>query len=448
MKLFGTDGIRGVAGQYPLDTPTVKRIGAAAAQVLKKRAGKKLIILGRDTRESGTKIATLLKKEFTRAGIETWDVGVIPTPGIAYLLKQYPSLAGVVISASHNPYTDNGIKFFGPAGSKLPDHLEATIEKAIHEGDFSSSAAHVQKLHSRQSKLLTEYRAFLKDSFQGGFDLAGMKIVLDCANGATSVAAPELFTSLNAKVATLNADPNGRNINHNSGSLHPEKLAGEVLRRKAACGIAFDGDGDRVIFVDEKGVVRDGDYLLGIAAAHRKQNGTLTNNTLVTTVMANLGLYKAMEKEGINVLKTKVGDRYVYEMMFESGAVVGGEQSGHIIFKEYLSTGDGMLSALQILSVLRSSGKPLSKLCSFLKKYPQMLLNTKVARKVPPEELPLTGKAIAAAEKQLGDNGRVLVRYSGTENLLRVMVEGPTKGAISTIVKNISEVAKKEIELR
>lgn len=448
-KLFGTDGIRGVAGVYPLDGDTVRTIGAAAATVLRAAArassdAKPVVLIGRDTRESGAEISGRLAEGFAAAGIDVWDLGVIPTPGVAYLVEHNPVLAGVVISASHNPYQDNGIKFFGHEGTKLPDAVEEKIENEIRSPG-SSFAAGTGRVIPRES-LVKKYEEFLFGSFPSGVDLRGMRVLIDCANGATCAVASSLFSSLGADAAIVNAGPDGRNINADCGSLHPEKLAHEVLARKASCGLAFDGDGDRFICVDETGEIRDGDYLLSLSALHGKKKGTLANDTLVTTVMANLGLFRAMEREGVTVLQTSVGDRYVFEEMVRSGAVLGGEQSGHIIFRDFLNTGDGMMSALQTLAVMRETGKPLSELCSVMQKYPQVLLNTKVSRKVPLASLPLTSKAIKDLEAKLKSDGRILVRYSGTENLLRIMVEGRDKSDISVMANDISDIAKREID--
>jgi phosphoglucosamine mutase len=445
MKLFGTDGIRGVAGQYPLDSATVTQIAAAAARVLKKAGRQPVIFIGRDTRESGKEIAAALKKGLSAAGIETWDLGVVPTPAVAYMVHKYPVLAGIVISASHNPYQDNGIKFFSHRGTKLPDAVEARIEKRIGLATGLKRPVVSRGAVRSQLALVKEYRDFLCGAFPKGFDLRGMRLVVDCANGATCTVAERVLTALGADIVAANVAPDGRNINRACGALHPENISSLVVKKKAHCGLAFDGDGDRIIFIDENGDVRDGDYLLSLTAKYLKERNKLKNNTLVTTVMANLGLFKAMEREGVNVLKTPVGDRYVFEGMTKSGAVIGGEQSGHIIFRRFLSTGDGILSALQVLGIMRDTGQPLSLLSGVMQKFPQVLLNTRVGKKVPLSSLPVTTKAIQQAEKELKSNGRVLVRYSGTENLLRVMIEGMDKDTISGMAGAISETAVKEI---
>ena len=339
IKLFGTDGIRGTAGKFPLDAKTVKIIGASAAKILSKKKRKALFVIGRDTRQSGSSISKNLSNALASCGAEVWDLGVIPTPGVAFIAKNYPVTAAAVISASHNPYHDNGIKFFSHKGTKLPDKLEARIEKLIKKG----APVKLSKSKSIKCKpqMVEEYKNFLKNSFPKASSIKGLKLVIDCANGATSALADEIFSGLGAVVVPINCSPDGININRNCGSLHPDTLKQQVLKNKAYCGLAFDGDGDRVIVVDEKGIVRDGDYLLAIASLHLKNKGLLKNNLLVTTVMANLGLYRAMEKLGIKTRQTPVGDRYVFEEMVRSGAVIGGEQSGHMIFIEHLPTGFG-----------------------------------------------------------------------------------------------------------
>jgi len=440
MKLFGTDGIRGVAGSYPLDDATILAIGAAAAEVLKEISPDRAVLVGRDTRQSGEHISELLKRAFSSRGIAVWDAGVIPTPGVSHLVKQHPVLAGVVISASHNPYQDNGIKFFGHDGTKLSDSVESRIEALVPQMKADNTPDSAQgATDDKPSRFTDGYFSFLTHSFTGGA-MQGIRVVLDCANGATCLVAPEIFRSLGAQVTLINASPDGKNINRDSGSLHPGALAKATVAAKAHCGIAFDGDGDRVMFVDEKGAVRDGDYFLAIAALHLRDRQRLVNNALVTTVMANLGLLRSMERYGISVHTTPVGDRYVYEAMVSSGSVLGGEQSGHVIFKEYHSTGDGILSALQMISIMKESGKSLSELSSVMEKYPQ------VAKKIPIESLPETGRSISEAQGTLEGDGRVLVRYSGTENLLRVMIEGRDEKVITKMAHTISEAAQKEIE--
>ncbi len=445
MKLFGTDGIRGVAGDYPLDSDNVKKIGAAAAVVFAKGTTKRpLIIIGRDTRLSGDGIARALTGALTRGGIDVWDVGVIPTPAVAYLCIKYPVAAGIVISASHNPWQDNGIKFFSHKGTKLPDSLEEKIEKFIFTPKIIPEARPGRKYFKKV--LVKEYEQFLAGSLPKGMDLKGLSIVIDCANGSTCAVAGRVMEKLGAKVKAYNTKPDGRNINEECGALHPDKIAKEVLKNKADIGFAFDGDGDRVMPVDQRGIVRDGDYYLAIMSRYMKDRGTLAKNTLVATVMSNLGLLKAMEANDIKVLQTAVGDKSVSEGMARSGGIIGGEQSGHIILKDHLPTGDGILSALQLTAVIKGTGKSLEELSKILTKFPQVLLNEHVSKKVPLEQLPALRAKIAVYEKQLGDNGRVFVRYSGTETMLRVMIEGPDKKQIETMAKDLVAIAKKEIE--
>ncbi|MFH1369395.1 MAG: phosphoglucosamine mutase [Elusimicrobiota bacterium] len=445
MRLFGTDGIRGVAGEYPLDKETINRIGAESMKVLKDVSSKRAVVLGRDTRESGSWISEILDGSMSSQGVKIFDAGVIPTPGVAYLTAKHKFLSGVVISASHNPFRDNGIKFFSSKGTKLSEN----IEKKIETGILSPHAAEPhpkEKNILKSPELIKDYKGFLKSVFPEKYSLRGLKIVIDCANGATYKVAPEIFGELGAEVTALNVHPDGRNINSGCGATHPEKMAESVKKHGAFCGMSFDGDGDRVIFADENGVVRDGDYFLAICAKHLKEKNELKGNLLVTTVMANLGLYKAMESLGVNTVRTPVGDKYVFEGLINHDGVLGGEQSGHIIFRKYLSTGDGILSALQILEVLLERNKTLSELCGIMRKYPQVLQNTHVAKKVPIEDLLKTSELIKECERKLGNDGRALVRYSGTENLLRVMIEGPDKNVIDKMADEISDTAKEEIE--
>jgi len=442
-KLFGTDGIRGCALKYPLDNKTVRKIGLAAGVVLGSYKNSKFII-GADTRKSCPEIASVLSKALCAYGAQVWNVGVVPTPAVAFLVKKNKANAGVVISASHNLYKDNGIKFFGPDGKKLSDEKEAQIEQLI----FNNTMPINKKLQGKvvnKKNISAQYVEFILKTAGKKVKPAGKLIVLDCANGAASKIAPIIFRKLGFKVVAINVTPNGMNINKNCGALHPQNLAKEVLKRNAYCGFAFDGDSDRVIAVDEKGIVRDGDYIIAILAKSLKQIGELTNNTVVATVMANLGFLKAMRKADIKVISAKVGDRYVREAMDSSGAMLGGEQSGHFILSKYLPTGDGILSALQVLVALSISSKTFSKLCSIVEKYPQILLNVAVANRVSLEKLANTSLAIKSTNEQLKGDGRLLVRYSGTENLLRVMIEGKEKEAINKLAKNIAQIAQKEI---
>lgn len=445
MKFFGTDGIRGKSNEFPFDNNTVSLIGYVLAESLnKKGAG---ILIGRDTRESGKRILKALQKGINAAGIKVIDLGILPTPAVAYLLKNNNYQAGIVISASHNPYLDNGIKFFSSKGTKLPDKVEAKLEKNlvkyIEEKKVLKNIPKIKNLSGKN--LIKQYEKFLV-SLMPKNSLKDKTIAIDCANGASYKIAPEVLKKLKAKVIVINNKPTGKNINLNCGALHPETVAEVVKNKKTFCGFAFDGDADRVISIDDKGMVRDGDYFLGVVAKYLKDNNKLKNNILVITVMANLGLLKVAKQENINIVTSKVGDRYVYEDLKKYKAIIGGEQSGHIIFKQLLDTGDGMISALQLLNILVKENKSLSQMCSWIKKYPQVLINEKVPEKIPLEKLPQTTKLIKQVEEKLGDNGRVLVRYSGTEKLLRVMLEGQDKKEIKTLAQNIINKAKEEIE--
>ena len=445
MKFFGTDGIRGKSNKFPFDNNTVSLIGYVLAETLDKKGNG--VLIGRDTRESCNRIFKELQKGINSAGIKVIDLGIVPTPAVAYLLKKNNYQAGIVISASHNPYLDNGIKFFSSKGTKLPDKIENKLEKNlvkyINEKKVLNKSLKIRNVPGK--KLIKQYVDFLV-SLMPKNSLKNKTIAIDCANGASYKIAPEVLKKLSAKVIVINNKPTGKNINLNCGALHPEQVAEVVKKEKAFCGFAFDGDADRVISVDDKGIIRDGDFFLGVVAKYLKDNNKLKNNTLVTTVMANLGLLKATKQIKINVVTSKVGDRYVYENLKKYKAIIGGEQSGHIIFKQLLDTGDGIVSALQLLNILVKENKTLSQMCSWIKKYPQVLINEKVVEKIPLDKLLQTTKYIKQIEKKLGNNGRVLVRYSGTEKLLRVMLEGKDKKEIKQMANNIINLAKKEIK--
>ena len=445
MKFFGTDGIRGKSNEFPFDKKTVSLIGYVLAETLDKKGNG--ILIGRDTRESCNRIFKALQKGINSAGIKVIDLGIVPTPAVAYLLKKNNYQAGIVISASHNHYLDNGIKFFSSKGTKLPDKIENKLEKNlvryINEKKVLNKSLKIKNVSGK--KIIKQYVDFLISLMPKSL-LKNKTIAIDCANGASYKIAPEVLKKLSAKVIVINNKPTGKNINLNCGALHPEQVAEVVKKEKAFCGFAFDGDADRVISVDDKGIIRDGDFFLGVVAKYLKDNNKLKNNTLVTTVMANLGLLKATKQIKINVVTSKVGDRYVYENLKKYKAIIGGEQSGHIIFKQLLDTGDGIVSALQLLNILVKENKTLSQMCSWIKKYPQVLINEKVVEKIPLDKLLQTTKYIKQIEKELGDNGRVLVRYSGTENLLRVMLEGKDKKEIKQMANNIMNLAKKEIK--
>ena len=436
-KLFGTDGVRGVANREPMMVETAVNLGRAVAYVLKERKGGKRprVVIGKDTRLSGYMLENALVAGLCSMGGDALLVGTLPTPGIAVLTIDQKADAGFVISASHNPFQDNGIKLFSGDGCKLPDDEEAEIEKLMADGKLTSllpKAGAIGKSF-RVEDALERYIAFCIKTFPADLDLKGMRIVLDCGNGATYKAAPAVFK------------PNGLNINARSGSQHTDALREQVLAERADVGLAFDGDGDRLIVVDENGTELTGDHVLAVCAQDLKARGKLKNNVAVGTVMSNFGLHAAMRKLGIELACSAVGDRYVLETMKAKGGVIGAEASGHMIFLDKQTTGDGIVAALQLLAVLRRTGKEMSALAAVLKLAPQKLVNVELASRPPLEGLKGVQAAIAAAEKELGQDGRVLVRYSGTQNLCRVMVEGPTDETVARLCESIAAALKKEI---
>ncbi|AKL98243.1 hypothetical protein [Endomicrobium proavitum] len=443
MKLFGTDGIRGNSSEFPFDNYSLSVIGKAIAQTLKNSKNKILII--RDTRQSGKRIQKYLALGLLSGGAVPVFGGVMPTPAASFLLRSGKYSAAIVISASHNPYIDNGIKIFNSKGSKLTDFTEAKIEKKINKYFAEKIAIKTKNINLHEDNtLIKAYENFIVESFGHG-SLKGKTIIADCANGAAYKCAVGVLKKLGAKVVALNVSPDGKNINKCCGALYPEIAASAVKKYKAFCGFAFDGDADRLICIDENAVVRDGDYFLSSMAKFLKSENKLKNNVLVTTVMANIGLLKAMSQAKIKTVVSKVGDRYVLEDMKKFKSSLGGEQSGHFIFSDLLGTGDGLLSAVQLLAALAKENKTLSQFVSGVQKFPQILINKKVAAKIPVEKLSKTGVLIKKYEKKLGSDGRILVRYSGTENLLRVMVEGKNKSEIKKIAQGIIESADAEI---
>ena len=446
-KLFGTDGIRGVANEHPMTAEMAMNIGRATAHLFKKRGHVPKIIIGKDTRISGYMLENALVSGICSMGVNAIMVGVLPTPGIAFLTGSMRADAGIVISASHNPFQDNGIKIFGSEGFKLPDETETAIEEIVF-------ANNLHTLHPAPSELGKAYRmedargryiVFLKHAFPKECSLEGTRIVLDCSNGATYRVAPETFMELGAEVTTLFDEPNGKNINLQCGSQHPEALIKEVRKVKADVGFAFDGDGDRMIAVDETGAVMTGDRILAICAASLKKQGLLTNNLVVRTVMSNIGLGLAFESLGIDSVMTGVGDRYVIEEMQARGASIGGEDSGHLIFLRHHTTGDGIITALQLAAAMKKEGKPLSELAKIMKVFPQMLINVNVKSRPEIETVPEIMTAIREVERRLGVQGRVLVRYSGTQNMCRVMVEGPTPEETERCCREIAGVVDKTL---
>jgi phosphoglucosamine mutase len=441
MKFFGTDGIRANARQFPFDDDTLLAIGKASGEILAKKNKPFFII--RDTRQSGRRIQKLLAQGLALAGVKTIFGGIMPTSAAAYLMRGGKYCAAIVISASHNPYQDNGIKIFNSSGLKLTDKIQSGIEDKISK--YCGKKYKTKDIDVKENNaLIKEYENFIVSNFGQG-TLKGKKIVIDCANGAAFKCAPKVLRKLGANVLALNVCPNGKNINANCGALYPENAAKIVKERKALCAFAFDGDADRLICIDENGQIRDGDYFLFSMASYLKRNGKLKNDILVTTVMANIGLMQAAKREKIKVVISQVGDRYVFEDLKKYKASLGGEQSGHFIFKDILSTGDGLLSAVMLLSALSKTGRKLSEFFSGLEKFPQALVNKKVAQKIPIEKLVKTLRLIKTYEKKLADNGRILVRYSGTENLLRVMTEGKDKKEITGIANEIINSAQREI---
>jgi phosphoglucosamine mutase len=446
--LFGTDGIRGEAGKFPLDSPTVTAIGFSLAEHLAELAPDPQIIIGRDTRESGAEIERALIEGANKAGVECLSAGVITTPGVAFLTRKHRASAGVVISASHNPYQDNGIKIFSPSGQKMDDSVERMIEADIfaqHEVSPSAQASHSPSSVELQQKLQQEYLSFLAAEIGGDLTLQGLKIVVDCANGASSELAPVLFARLGAKVLAINASPDGRNINRDCGSLHIESLQQRVVNQRADLGVAFDGDADRSLFIDNHGIFVDGDATMWALASHLLSHGRLKDNTVVATVMSNIGLEIAFRSAGIQLVRTDVGDKYVLEKLLELGASLGGEQSGHIIMPELSLAGDGMITALCLLRALRESRKTLSEMTAGFKQYPQILVNVKVREKVPFGELPSVQAAVTEVEELLSQKGRLLLRYSGTERLARVMIEGEHQRQIEEYAAKIARALEREI---
>ena len=448
-SLFGTDGVRGVANSEPMMVETAVNLGRAVAYVLKERkSGRRpRVLIGKDTRLSGYMLENALVAGLCSMGGDAILVGTLPTPGIAVLVRDQKADAGFVISASHNPFQDNGIKLFSCDGFKLPDAEEAEIEKLMTNGKLTSllpTGGGIGKSF-RVEDALERYIAFCKRTFPGDLDLKGVRIVVDCGNGATYKAAPSVFKELGATVTSLHCTPNGLNINARSGSQHTDALREQVLAERADIGLAFDGDGDRLIVVDETGVELTGDHILAVCAKDLKERGKLAKNVAVGTVMSNLGLHATMRKMGIELACSPVGDRYVLEAMREKGGIIGAEPSGHMIFLDKQTTGDGIVAALQLLAVQRRTGKEISVLASILQLSPQHLVNVELSSRPPLKELPGVQAAIAAAEKELGQDGRVLVRYSGTQNLCRVMVEGPTEEMTARLTNAIAAALKKAI---
>ncbi len=446
-RLFGTDGVRGVANMEPMTAETALLIGRATAHICKRHKDRHRIVIGKDTRVSGYMIETALTAGICSMGVDVLLVGPMPTPGIAFITHSMRADAGMVISASHNPYQDNGIKIFSRDGFKLPDTVEDDIESLVTTErikDIRPTAGEIGKAF-RIDDAIGRYIVFCKNTFPDNLTLSGMKLVIDCANGATYKVAPIIFSELGAEVITINDHPNGMNINDHCGAMFPEALMAAVAKTGAHAGLAFDGDGDRLIAIDEHGCALTGDHILTICAKFMKANGLLSNNLVISTPMSNFGYYAAMRQLGIQTAVGDVGDRYVLKMMRERGAVLGGEQSGHIIFLNHHTTGDGIISALQILAIMQDSGQPLSELAAIMKIAPQRLINVNVTRKPPIESLASLQAEIRKAEQEMGDSGRVLVRYSGTQAICRVMVECIDAAVTQRLAESLAASVQREI---
>ncbi len=445
-KLFGTDGMRGIAGQAPLDATTVFAAGLALGHSLRKTAAEPKVILGRDTRESSPWIAATLAAGLRQAGARVESAGVVPTPAVAFLARTHGFHAGVVISASHNPWRDNGIKLFGGDGFKLPDAVELAMEDEILHHAASVAAPDPATLApvDDNAALHADYIQFLIDAVPG-LSLAGLRIVADCAHGAAAAIAPELFARLGGDVTLLSIAPNGHNINDGCGALHPDYVAAEVAHRGAGIGLTFDGDADRCMLTGAHNNVVNGDAILLMAARDLKARGLLTGDLVVATTMSNMGLEAALKRSSIRMLRAPVGDRYVLEEMQKNNAALGGEQSGHILFPHLATTGDGLLTALVVLDLIARSGKSIDDLTADLKVFPQVIVNVKVREKKPLELIPAVSAAIRAAEEELKDSGRVVIRYSGTEALARVMIEAESEAAMRRHADAIAEEIRNEL---
>jgi phosphoglucosamine mutase len=440
-RLFGTDGVRGKAGVAPLDQSTIRRLGAALVRALGRPAPR--ILIGRDTRESGSWMESVLAEGASGAGATTTSIGVAPTPAVAYLTRTQGFDAGVVISASHNPFEDNGIKVFSGGGEKFTERVERQVEEIVADTSWDVAPAVPSRIGT--ADLVGAYLDHLRGVFPEAAPARGLLLGVDCANGATTPVARALFESMGLSPVVIADRPDGRNINLECGSTHPERLARLVVERGCQAGVAFDGDGDRAIFVDHRGRVVDGDAVMLMCARQLKREGRLAGNTVVATVMSNIGLELALTESGIGLLRTAVGDKYVMEEMSARGLSLGGEQSGHIIFSDYLFTGDGLCTALNVLRTMALTGRPLADLADDLRTYPQVLLNVRVARKADLSTLAPVAETIARVEARLAGQGRLLVRYSGTEPLLRVMLEGKDEHEIRAWAQEIVDTVKEHL---
>ncbi len=446
-KLFGTDGVRGKANVPPMDSETVMRLGRAIAHVFRRRQGRHRILIGKDTRLSGYMLETALETGIASMGVDVLLLGPIPTPGVAFMTRSMRANAGVMISASHNPYEDNGLKFFGADGHKLDDETELEVERLLQPGPLDELRASPDAIGKayRIEDAIGRYTVYLKSCIERETTLDGLKIVVDSANGAAYRVAPLVFSELGAEIITIGDKPDGKNINEGCGSLHPERMCELVKEHGADAGIAFDGDADRVIFCDENGETLDGDSILALCALDFQSRGMLKGDSVVGTVMSNLGLEKALERKGISLIRSAVGDRYVLADMLKQDLNIGGEQSGHLIFLDHSTTGDGILTALMVLSTLKKSGQALSSAQKLFDPYPQLLINVPVQEKKPFDQLPKVQSSLKRVEKELNGTGRVLLRYSGTEAKARVMVECEDAAQCKRVAEELAGVLRDEI---
>jgi len=447
-RLFGTDGVRGTANVHPMTAEMALSLGQAIARIFRTDGvGKHRIIIGKDTRLSGYLFEDALAAGICSMGVDVIQVGPMPTPGMAFLTADMRCEAGVMISASHNPYQDNGIKFFSSDGYKLPDAIERRIETLISSGELSALRAAPDEIGRAQriEDVAGRYVVFLKKTFPMDLSLDGMRLVLDCANGAAYKVGPTVLEELGAEVFRLGVAPNGRNINEGCGSLYPQKVSEKVREVRADVGIALDGDADRVVMIDEKGTILDGDQLIALCARDMVERGVLRGGQVVATVMSNLGLEKSLAELGVGLLRTQVGDRYVVDAMREGGFNLGGEQSGHVVFLDHNTSGDGLITALQVLAIMQRKQRTLSELTTDFVRYPQVLVNVRVAERKPIQELPDVARMVETIERALGDRGRVLIRYSGTEPKARVMVEGDDEKKIREYAQELASALRRAV---
>lgn len=446
-RFFGTDGLRGTVNTYPMTAEVALRLGLAAGIRFRSGPHRHKVVIGKDTRLSGYMLESALTSGLCAAGMHVIMTGPLPTPAISFLTRSMRADLGVVISASHNPYHDNGIKFFDAEGFKLPDEVENEISAMVLDPDFRWPYPSSDKI-GRATKIEDaggRYIVYTKNCFPTNMTLSGLRIVIDCANGASYKVAPLALEELGAEVFRIGTSPNGLNINDHCGSLYPETLVAKVREVRADVGLALDGDADRLIVVDEKGNVLDGDQIMAMCAGAMMARGELPHKMLVATVMSNMALEIFMKERGGTLLRTKVGDRYVMEAMRRENAMLGGEQSGHLIFRQYSTTGDGLLAALQLLRIMREKDRPLSDLAGLLRLFPQKLVNVRVEKKMPFEERPAIGEAVRKIEEELGDRGRVLLRYSGTESLCRIMIEAENEDKVARYAEDLAEVVAREL---